>query len=112
MKIKSILFFQISLFSQKAEVESLIGQSMVLLNLYSISHFLLWLISGRFVLRSWTLFLVLSIGWEFLELFLPYEFAVETWDNKCADIIVNCAGFWVGLWWYKQYQSLVNNQVE
>jgi len=76
---------------------------MVMLNVYSIAHFLIWLISGRFILRSWSLFLALSIGWELLELFLPFEFAVETLDNKCADIIVNCVGFSVGLW-------LKNNQ--
>jgi hypothetical protein len=78
---------------------------MVLLNLYSISHFLIWLLSGRFILRSWPLFLALSIGWEFLELILPFEFAVETLDNKCADIVVNCVGFSVGSWLYKHKQQ-------
>jgi hypothetical protein len=80
---------------------------MVLLNLYSILHFLIWLISGRYIFRSWQLFLALSIGWEFLELILPFEFAVETLANKCADVIVNCAGFSVGLWLYKSQSATV-----
>ncbi len=69
---------------------------MTLLNLWSLGHFVQWSIIGRFVLTSWTLFLVLSIGWEIVELYLPYEFAKETLDNKISDIFVNVAGFWIG----------------
>ncbi len=42
-------------------------------------------------------FLVLSIGWEFLELVLPFEFAKEWIGNKLADIIVNILGFYLGI---------------
>ncbi len=65
---------------------------MVLLNLYSLSHFFIWAFSGRFIPLSWALFFTLSIGWELLELVLPFTFAIETWDNKIADL-----GFYLGL---------------
>jgi hypothetical protein len=69
---------------------------MVLLNLYSLSHFILWSTAGRFVLTSWKIFIILSIGWELLELILPFEFAVEGWENKCMDIVINTLGFSIG----------------
>ena len=69
---------------------------MVLFNLWSVGHFLQWFAVGRWLKLSWSLFLILSIGWELLELALPYEFANETWDNKISDIIVNCSGFYLG----------------
>jgi len=69
---------------------------MALLNLWSLGHFVQWSIVGRFILTNWYVFLFLSIGWEFLELALPYEFTKETIDNKISDIVVNIAGFWIG----------------
>ena len=69
---------------------------MALLNLWSLGHFVQWSILGRFVLTNWYVFLFLSIGWEFLELVLPYEFAKESIDNKISDVVVNIAGFWIG----------------
>ena len=69
---------------------------MVLLNLWSLGHFVQWSLVGRFILTNWYVFLILSIGWEFLELALPYEFAKETIDNKISDVIVNIVGFWIG----------------
>ena len=69
---------------------------MAVFNLWSLGHFVQWSILGRFILTNWYVFLFLSIGWEFLELVLPYEFAKETIDNKISDVIVNVAGFWVG----------------
>ena len=68
-------------------------------NYYTISHFLIWLLFGRFTSIGWITFLVLSIGWEILELVLPFEFAVETIDNKIGDVIVNTVAFLVGLKW-------------
>ena len=70
--------------------------SMALLNLWSLGHFVQWSIVGRFLLTNWYAFMLLSIGWEVLELYLPYEFAKETWDNKISDVVVNIAGFWIG----------------
>ena len=69
---------------------------MVLLNMYSVSHFLIWLTAGRYFLNSWQIFFLLSVSWELLELILPYEFAVEEWGNKVMDIVVNTLGFLVG----------------
>ena len=69
---------------------------MVLLNLWSLGHFVQWSLVGRFILTNWYLFLFLSIGSEVLELVLPYEFPKETIDNKISDVIVNVAGFWIG----------------
>ena len=69
---------------------------MALLNIWSLGHFVQWSIIGRFFLKNWYIFLFLSIGWELLELVLPYEFAKETWDNKISDVVVNIVAFWVG----------------
>ena len=70
---------------------------MVLLNLWSLGHFVQWAFLGRYLLRNWYVFLALSIGWELLELYLPFEFAKETWDNKLSDVVVNTVGFVLGL---------------
>ena len=59
----------------------------------------MWLLFGRFTRIGWVTFLVLSIGWEILELVLPFEFAVEVIDNKVGDVIVNVLAFSVGLKW-------------
>jgi len=69
---------------------------MALLNIWSLGHFVQWSIIGRFLLKNWYVFLFLSIGWELLELVLPYEFAKETWDNKISDVVVNIVAFWIG----------------
>lgn len=49
------------------------------------------------------LFIILSLGWEVLEIFLPFEFAIETWDNKIADVFVNCVGYSIGIFFYERY---------
>ena len=69
---------------------------MELINLYSLYHFILWTIFGKYISDSWLLFFVLSLGWEVLEWFLPFTFAIETLSNKVSDIIVNCIGFYLG----------------
>jgi len=69
---------------------------MTLLNLWSLGHFVQWAGVGRFLLSNWYVFFALSVGWELLELYLPFEFAKETWENKISDIIVNILGFWLG----------------
>ena len=38
----------------------------------------------------------LSLVWELLELYLPYEFAKESYLNKLFDIFFNCFGFYIG----------------
>lgn len=69
---------------------------MSLFNIWSLGHFIQWTFVGRFLFSNWYLFLVLSIGWELLELVLPYEFTTETWENKISDLVVNTAGFYLG----------------
>ena len=69
---------------------------MNLLNIWSLGHFLVWALVGRFFSTDWGLFFVLSIAWEALELVLPFELARETWSNKLSDIVVNTIGFYVG----------------
>ncbi len=64
--------------------------------MYSVSHFFIWSTAGRFIRTNWPLFFLLSIGWEVLELFLPFEFAIEDWDNKGMDLLVNTFGYYIG----------------
>tara|TARA_B110000438_G_C15385279_1_gene466585 strand:+ start:108 stop:428 length:321 start_codon:yes stop_codon:yes gene_type:complete len=70
----------------------------ILLNehLWSIGHFVLWLIVGRFILKNWFIFIFISFGWEVFEYYLPYEIAKETMTNKFTDIFINCIGFYLG----------------
>ena len=68
-------------------------------NYYTISHFLIWLLFGRFTSIGWITFFLLSIGWEVFELALPFGFAVETLENKVGDVVVNTLAFLVGLKW-------------
>ena len=70
---------------------------MSVLNLWSLGHFMQWLFIGRFVFSNWYIFSILSVGWELIELILPYEFAVETLENKISDIVVNTFGFYLGV---------------
>ncbi len=69
---------------------------MVLLNLWSLGHFVQWTLVGRWIPMGWGLFFGLSVGWEVLELYLPFEFTEEEWSNKGSDVVVNCAGFAIG----------------
>lgn len=68
----------------------------IMFNLYTVGHFGLWLFVGRAASISWGTFLAVSIGWEFLELVLPFEFAIETLQNKAGDVMVNVLGFGLG----------------
>lgn len=70
---------------------------MSILNLWSLGHFIQWSFLGRFVFSNWYIFFILSVGWELIELKLPYEFAVETLENKVSDIVVNTFGFYLGV---------------
>ena len=66
-------------------------------NHYSVFHFIFWFFSARYCSIGWLLFLILSMSWELLELVLPFNFAIETIQNKIADIIINILGFGSGL---------------
>tara|TARA_B100000401_G_scaffold417110_1_gene339926 strand:- start:1 stop:255 length:255 start_codon:yes stop_codon:yes gene_type:complete len=74
----------------------LVRVPMTLLNIWSVGHFVQWTIIGRYFLENRYLFWILSIGWEVIELGLPFEFAVESWENKLSDVIVNAIGFHFG----------------
>tara|TARA_B100000902_G_scaffold226521_1_gene215109 strand:+ start:290 stop:514 length:225 start_codon:yes stop_codon:yes gene_type:complete len=65
-------------------------------NSYSIAHFIQYFILGRYIINSWKIFFLISIGWELLEIILPFEFARESILNKFSDIGVNCLGFYIG----------------
>ena len=57
----------------------------------------MWSFIGRFISTNWIAFLIVSVGWEVLELYLPYDFAIESNINKISDLIVNTIGFWIGI---------------
>ena len=82
---------------------------MVLLNIWSLGHFVQWTFIGRYLLRNWWIFIFLSVGWEVLELYLPYEFVKETWDNKISDLVVNTIGFTIGKWIRYDPENLQSN---
>ena len=75
---------------------------MTILNHYSIIHFIIYYLVGRYTRIRWLLFLLFSFGWEMLELVLPYDFAIETIPNKVTDIVVNCIGYGLGLYSKRQ----------
>ena len=68
-------------------------------NYYTISHLLIWLLVGRFTSIGYGSFFSLAVGWEILELVLPFEFAVETLDNKVGDMAANMVAVLVGFTW-------------
>jgi len=73
---------------------------MVLLNLWSLSHFVIWYSAGRWTKITWPLFFLLSISWECFEWAVDGQswasFAVEPVENKISDLVVNTIGFWFG----------------
>ena len=79
---------------------------MTIINHYSIIHFIFYYLFGRYTNIRWLLFLLISFGWEMLELVLPYEFAIETIPNKLVDILFNFFGYCAGL--YFKGQKIIN----
>ena len=75
---------------------------MTIINHYSIIHFIIYYLFGRYTNIGWLLFLLISFGWEMLELVLPYEFAIETIPNKITDILFNYFGYSAGLYFKVQ----------
>jgi len=75
---------------------------MIAINQYSIIHFVLWFLIAHYTKIGWLLFLTLSTGWELLELVLPFDFAIETIQNKIGDIIINILGYRLGLLFNKK----------
>ncbi len=66
------------------------------LNLYSVIHFFEYAILGLFKMIQLKHILSLSISWEFIELFFPYNWARESWLNKLCDLFFNFFGYFFG----------------
>ena len=65
-------------------------------NTYSLSHLIFWYGMSQFSeLESRHMFIA-SIGWELLELQLPFKFAQESYLNKFCDVLFNSLGFYIG----------------
>ena len=56
----------------------------------------MWFLIARYTKIGWLLFLTVSIGWELVELLLPFDFAIETILNKIGDIFLNIFGYECG----------------
>jgi len=77
-------------------LQGCLAYQMSFINYYSVIHFIIWFVYGKYLKKSWPLFLFLSIGWEILELFIPFNFAIESSINKITDIFINIIGFSLG----------------
>lgn len=66
------------------------------INYFSLIHFIeygfLSLLKSIQTKHMW----LLSIGWEIMELFIPNDWARESWANKLCDLLFNWAGFYIG----------------
>ena len=78
-------------------------------NLWTVGHFFMWMIVGRFLFKSWIILIILSVAWEAFEYYLPYEIAKESWFNKFTDLIANSLGFYVGLKIRKYFEKKNNS---
>ena len=78
-------------------------------NLWTVGHFFMWMIVGRFLFKSWIILIILSVAWEAIEYDLPYEIAKEPWFNKFTDLIANSLGFYVGLKIRKYFEKENNS---
>ena len=65
-------------------------------NTYSLSHFIIWYGMAQFSEIENQHMFALSIGWELLELQLPFQFAQESYLNKFCDVFFNSLGFYMG----------------
>lgn len=64
------------------------------INYYSFIHFVEY--SALSLIRSVKLIhmLFISVIWEIIELFIPNEWARESWANKFCDLVFNFFGFY------------------
>jgi hypothetical protein len=65
-------------------------------NTYSLSHLIIWYGLAQFSEIESRHMFALSIGWEVLELQLPFKFAQESYLNKFCDVFFNSLGFYIG----------------
>jgi len=66
------------------------------LNGFTLLHLIVCFALGRFTRLGIVPFFVLSIGWEFVEVLMPFQFALESFPNKIFDIAANTAGYFLG----------------
>ena len=78
-------------------------------NLWTVGHFLMWMVVGRFLFKSCLIMIILSVAWEAFEYYLPYEIAKEPLLNKFTDLIANSLGFYVGLKIRKYFEKENNS---
>jgi len=72
-------------------------------NLFFVGNFVQWFLIGYFFLSNWTIFFILSIGFEILEFFISVisdsnlivKLTKETPLNKFLDLIVNTVAFYL-----------------
>lgn len=65
-------------------------------NTYSIGHLAFWYGMSQFSEIETRHMLLFSLGWELIELSLPFKFAQESYLNKFCDVLFNSLGFYVG----------------
>ena len=63
------------------------------INHYSLIHFVEYGILSLLPMIKTVHMWLISIGWEFLELYLPNDWARESWLNKIFDLFFNWLGF-------------------
>ena len=68
-------------------------------NHYSLGHLLFWAGMAQIPEINSNTMIGLSLGWEILELYLPFEFAQESYLNKTCDLIFNALGYYSGRKW-------------
>ena len=65
-------------------------------NTYSAGHIAFWYGMSQFSEIEVQHMLLFSLGWELVELYLPFKFAQESYLNKFCDILFNSLGFYIG----------------
>jgi len=66
------------------------------INYYSLIHFIEYgFLSLLKFIKTKHMWLI-SIVWEIIELFIPNDWARESWANKLCDILFNWVGFYLG----------------
>ena len=65
-------------------------------NTYSAGHIVFWYGMSQFSEIEVQHMLLFSLGWELIELYLPFKFAQESYLNKFCDMLFNSLGFFIG----------------
>jgi len=66
------------------------------INGYSMLHFIQYALLSFIKIIRVTHVLIISFVWELMELFIPEDWARESWGNKVFDVFFNHAGFIFG----------------